>query len=109
MVLSVTRNAPDHRPILAQAPVRALDPDGIAVVSSGTAAFAVGAVVCWIFRDSLAASGRDWYFLVAVAGTLIGGLGLVISVVRGRRRRTGAPRRSVEDAGVDADGVPDRG
>lgn len=108
MVLSVTQNAEDHWPILVQAPVRALDPDGIAVVSSGTVAFVIGAVVCWLLRDNLGATGRLWYFYVAIAGTVTGLMGLAVGVIRGRRRKRPAGRRSVEETDVNADGVPDR-
>ena len=108
MVLSVTQNAEDHRPILVQAPVRALDPDGIAVVSSGTVAFAIGAVVCWLLHDNLTATGRLWYFYVAITGTVTGLIGLAVGLIRGRRRKGGAGRLLVEEADVNADGVPDR-
>jgi hypothetical protein len=108
MVLSVTQNTGDHRPMLVQAPVRALDPDGVAVVSSGTVAFAIGAIVCWIFRDNLAATGRLWYLYVAITGTAIGLIGLAVGIFRSRRRRRRPARFSVEEADVDADGVPHR-
>jgi hypothetical protein len=90
MVVSVTQNSPEHRPVLVQAPVRALDPDGVAVIGSGTAAFAIGAAVCWIFADTLAATGRGWYLGVAVTGTLLGFVGLAVGFTRRHRRaRTG--------------------
>ncbi len=110
MVLSVTQNAGEHRPILVQAPVRALDPDGIAVVGSGTAAFAAGAVACWIFLEPLTATGRAWYLWVAITGTAIGLIGLAIGLMRGRKRRRGhrGARYSIEETGVDTDGVPHR-
>jgi hypothetical protein len=108
MVLSVTQNPPEHRPLLVQAPVRALDPDGLAVVSSGTVAFAIGVVVCWVLRDTLAATGRSWYLYVAITGTAIGLIGLGVGLFRGRHRRRGPQRASVEETLVDTDGVPDR-
>lgn len=110
MVLSVTQNGGEHKPILVQAPVRALDPDGIAVVGSGTAAFAVGAIACWIFLEPLTATGRDWYLWVAINGTVIGLIGLGIGFARSRKRRRSprGARYSVEEAGVDTDGVPHR-
>ena len=92
MVVSVTQNSPQHRPVLVQAPVRALDPDGVAVIGSGTVAFAVGAAVCWMFADYLAATGRGWYFGVAVTGTLLGVLGLAVGFTRRHRRE----RRELE-------------
>lgn len=114
---------------MVQAPVRALDPDGVAVVSAGTLAFAVGTGICWWQLAALQATGRAWYLGVAVAGTVIGLLGLAFGLFRkSRRRRRGesanedsdaldqqtgtAPAppaaRSVEEALIDADGVPDR-
>lgn len=110
MVLSVTQNTGEHRPILMQAPVRALDPDGIAVVGSGTAAFAAGAIACWIFLAPLTATGRAWYLWVAITGTAIGLAGLAVGLMRGRKRRRShrGTRYSVEETGVDTDRVPDR-
>ena len=110
MVLSVTQNGGDHRPILVQAPVRALDPDGIAVVGSGTAAFAAGAIACWFFLEPLTVTGRAWYLWVAITGTVIGAIGLGVGLFRGRKRqrRHRGARYSVEETGVDTDGVPHR-
>jgi hypothetical protein len=110
MVLSVTQNGGEHKPILVQAPVRALDPDGIAVVGSGTAAFAAGAIACWVFLEPLTATGRAWYLWVAITGTVIGVIGLGIGLARGRKRRHSrrGARYSVEETGVDAHGVPHR-
>ena len=105
-MLSVTQNAEDRRPALIQAPVRALDPDGFAVVGSGTVAYAVGVIVCWIFLAPLTATGRQWYLYVAIAGTVIGLVGLGVGFVR-RHRRQPASEASVEESLVDTDGVPD--
>lgn len=73
---------------MVQAPVRALDPDGIAVVTTGTIGFALGAVVCWLAMPQLAPAGKGWYLGVAITGTVIGLLGLSISFVRKVRRRS---------------------
>jgi hypothetical protein len=86
MVVSVTQNSPQHRPVLVQAPVRALDPDGVAVIGSGTVAFAIGAAVCWMYADVLAATGRGWYLGVAITGTLLGLMGLAVGFTRRHRR-----------------------
>ena len=97
--------------------MRALDPDGFAVVGSGTVAFAVGAVVCWIFLEPLSATGRQWYLYVAIVGTLIGIVGLGVGFLRRQRRQrpnralAGQPQTEeplVEEPLIDADGVPDR-
>lgn len=96
---------------MVQAPVRALDPDGVAVVSSGTVAFAIASVVCWIIRDDLETAGRLWYLGVSVTGTVLGLLGLSFGLYRKARRRRQqalAPAgESVEQAVLDTDGVPD--
>lgn len=100
MVVSVTQNSPQHRPVLVQAPVRALDPDGVAVVGSGTVAFGIGIVVCALYRDVLAATGRGWYLAVAITGTVLGLIGLAYGLYRRQRRARvsePAPQRSLED------------
>lgn len=106
-MLSVTQNSGEHRPLLVQAPVRALDPDGLAVVTSGTVAFALGAIVCWLWRADLLATGRLWYLYVAITGTVFGLLGIGFGLIRRRSHGEVPATRSVEETEVDADGVPD--
>ncbi len=89
MVVSVTQNSHQRHPVLVQAPVRALDPDGVAVIGSGTVAFAIGAIVCWLFSDALVATGRGWYLAVAISGTVLGVAGLAYGL--NRRRKRGRP------------------
>ncbi len=96
MVVSVTQNSRLTRPALVQAPVRALDPDGLGIVGSGTAAFAVGAVVCWVFNDVLAATGRGWYLAVAITGTVIGLIGLAFGLNRRRKHARTEPAKPTE-------------
>jgi hypothetical protein len=72
---------------MVQAPVRALDADGMAVVSTGTVAFAIAAVVCWFTRADLEAIGKLWYLGVSLTGTALGLLGLAFGVYRKLRRR----------------------
>lgn len=110
-MVSVTQNSHHHKPLMVQAPVRALDPDGLAVVSAGTIAFAVGVAVCWWYAGSLAATGRLWYLGVAATGTVLGLIGVGFGLIRRARRQraTAQPaRRSVEEPLVDTDRVPDR-
>lgn len=98
MVVSVTQNSHQHRPVLVQAPVRALDPDGVAVIGSGTVAFAIGVVVCWVFGDVLAATGRGWYLAVSISGTVLGMIGLAIGLSRRHRRIRRGPDELEEPA-----------
>jgi len=88
-VVSVSQNTHHRRPLMVQAPVRALDLDGVAVVTTGTIAFAIGAVVCWWFTPELVAAGKQWYFWVSVLGTVIGLLGLAFGMFRKSRRKRG--------------------
>lgn len=102
MVVSVTtQNSHQHRPVLVQAPVRALDPDGVAVIASGTVGFALGALACWWFQDFLAATGRGWYLAVAISGTALGIVGLAIGLSR-RHRRSRRQSDPVDEPAEDA-------
>jgi hypothetical protein len=87
----VSQNTHPHRPLMVQAPVRALDPDGMAVVTAGTVAFAIGAVVCWVAGAGLVAAGKGWYFWVSVTGTVLGLVGLAFGLFRKSRRNRGRP------------------
>ena len=103
-VVSVTQNAHHHKPLMVQAPVRALDADGMAVVSTGTVAFAIAAVVCWFTRADLEAIGKLWYLGVSITGTVLGLLALSFSLYRKARRR----RRALEQAsGATQDAADD--
>jgi len=131
--VSVTQNSHHHRPLMVQAPVRALDADGVTVVTAGTVAFGVGALVCWWLLPQLNVAGKGWYLGVSITGFVLGLLGLAFGLFRRQRRRRGelaaaldgadtaparratvdagqfdSPEPSVEKAHVDADGVPDR-
>lgn len=75
-----------ERPLLVQAPVRALDQDGINVTLLGTVAFAVAATVLALNLDWLRAGGTEWWLWVAITGTGLGLLGLGYCIWRRRRR-----------------------
>ena len=94
-MVSVTCASPEpptqHRAALTQAPVKALDPDGLSVICGGTVCFAAAAAVCWAFRDALAASGHLWWLWVAVTGAAMGVVGLALTLALGRRRRSTPP------------------
>ncbi len=112
-MVSVIENAHHHRPLLVQAPVRALDPDGVAVVSVGTIAFAVATGILWTAIPELTATDQLWHLWVAATGTGMGILGLSFGIFRSQRRKragaeSGDADDSVEDLGVDSDRVPDR-
>lgn len=96
MVVSVPSHD-HHPPVLEQAPVRALDPDGAGIVSVGTAAFAVAAVVCWLNLDALVSAGQGWWLAVCLVGVGVGGLGSAITWTRHRRRRSAPPEDEPDD------------
>ena len=87
-----------------QAPVSALDADGVVVAVAGTLAFAAGALWCWFSLETLRESGREWWLGVSVTGMVIGLLGTGYAKLRSTRRKRAA---LVEQSGVDRDRVPD--
>jgi hypothetical protein len=87
MVVSVPRHD-HHPPVLEQAPVRALDPDGAGIVTVGTAAFVIAAGACWLSLDSLVAAGQEWWLGVCLVGVGLGLIGSVITLSRHRRRKS---------------------
>ena len=106
-MLSVTQNMRHHKPLMVQAPVRALDADGVTVVSAGTVAFAIGAVTCWLMRDYLETVGKLWYLGVSITGTVLGLLALCFSLYRrARRRRLALDPADGPAAGSDDDSLP---
>lgn len=124
-MVSVNQNAHHHRPLLVQAPVRALDPDGLTVLSLGTLGFAVGIGFCLYYLPLLQAADKEWYLWVAISGFVLGLGGLAFTFNRHRQRKQGSqPRRaaapapappttladpdSVEQSQIDVGGVPDR-
>ena len=87
-----------HHAALAQAPVRALDPDGLSVIVGGTVCFIVATAILWALAGDLAASGSLWRLWVAITGSGLGLLALILTLTLGRRRR--AERRRLRDATV---------
>ena len=87
-----------HHTALAQAPVKALDPDGLSVIGGGTVCFAVATVIMWVMRGELAAAGDLWRLWIAAVGTAMGVVGLVLALTLGRRRRA-ARHPQAEDQG----------
>jgi hypothetical protein len=77
---------PQQRHLLVQAPVPAVDADGIRVVSTGTALFAVASVVLALLRPELVAAGRGWWLGVCLSGFGLGLIGLLYCRNLARRR-----------------------
>lgn len=80
--------AAEHH-MLVQAPVSAIDVDGLKVVSLGTLMFAVGAVILALEYPGLRAAGRGWWLGVAISGLVLGLIGLAYCQNRRQRRRAG--------------------
>ncbi len=78
--------APRH--FLVQAPVPALDVDGLTLVVLGTVAFALASIGLTFFRAQLHAAGHGWWLGVAISGFVLGLMGLAYCWDRRRKRRT---------------------
>jgi hypothetical protein len=72
--------------LLVQAPIAPLDENGIVVTTVGTAAFVIAAAILGLQYDRLAASGDGWWFWVAVAGVVLGLIGLSYCWLRRSRQ-----------------------
>lgn len=75
-----------HRHFWVQAPVPALDVDGLAVVTVGTAMFGVVSVVLAFAYDWLASRGHGSWLQISAAGFALGLVGLGYCWRRRRRR-----------------------
>jgi len=75
--------------VLRQAPVPAVDVDGLNVVSVGTVLFAVAAVLLGLDYPELRADGRGWWLGVAISGWALGLVGLAYCWRRRRLRQAG--------------------
>ena len=75
----------DHH-ILVQAPVPAVDVDGLAVVTVGTALFAVASIACLVFRGWLETHGHDSWTAISISGFVLGLIGLAYCWYRRIRR-----------------------
>ena len=85
--MPVVEEPAPHRRFWVQAPVPALDVDGLAVVTVGTAIFGVVSLVLAFAYDWLAADGHGLWLQVSVAGFALGLVGLAYCWRRRRRRR----------------------
>jgi hypothetical protein len=77
----------EHRHFWVQAPVPALDIDGLAVITVGTAIFGVASVILAFAYDWLAAQGHGSWLQISLAGFVLGLVGLAYCWRRRRRRR----------------------
>lgn len=93
--------------LLVQAPVRALDPDGVGIITLGTISFGIASLVCWLNLAALNAIGQGWWLGVCLVGLALGLLGLTIAITRYRRRKA----RSQDEPGADEnlEAGPDQG
>jgi hypothetical protein len=72
--------------ILVQAPVPAVDVAGLAVVTVGTALFALASIACVVFHGSLQVHGRDSWTAISISGFVLGLIGLAYCWYRRIRR-----------------------
>jgi hypothetical protein len=61
--------------LFVQAPVAPLDENGIVVITVGTIAFGVAAIVLGVLHERLVATGDGWWLAVAIAGVALGLVG----------------------------------
>ena len=75
--------------ILVQAPVPAVDVDGLAVVTVGTALFALASIACLVFHSSLQAQGRGSWTAISISGFVLGliGLGVLLASAHAQRQK----------------------
>lgn len=93
-----------HPPLLVQAPVRALDPDGAGILTLGTAGFSIASIACWLNLATLDAVGQGWWLGVCLVGVVIGLIGMTIAWTRHRRRkaRTALERDVASEDAIDS-------
>lgn len=73
--------------VFVQAPVPALDVDGLTATVLGLIAFALASVVLGVLYPRLQAAGDGWWLGVAVSGFVLGLVGLGYAWKRRSRRR----------------------
>ena len=78
--------------ILVQAPVPAVDVDGLAVVTVGTALFALASIACLVLHSSLQAQGRGSWTAISISGFVLGLIGLAYCWYRRIHRRKPASK-----------------
>jgi len=81
--------AAGHPHIFVQAPVPALDVDGLTAVVLGVIAFALASIGLGMYQPRLDAAGHGWWLGVALSGLGLGLFGLAYCWRRRVRRRAG--------------------
>jgi hypothetical protein len=76
------RRVPEDTP---QQHVEPLDVDAVRTVQVGTGLWTAALIGCLVFRDQLEEADREWWLWVAVAGVVLGVLGIAITTRRRRR------------------------
>lgn len=79
--------AAGHPHMFVQAPVPALDADGLTAVVLGVIAFALVTLSFGVFQTRLSEAGHGWWLGVAVSGLILGLIGLAYCSRRRVRRR----------------------
>ncbi len=78
-----------HPHLFVQAPVPALDVDGLTAVVLGVIAFALASIGLGMYQTRLDAAGHGWWLGVALSGLGLGLLGLAYCWRRRVRRHAG--------------------
>ena len=81
---------------LMQAPVEAVDEDGVAAALVGTGVSVVATLLMWWQYALLAARGQGWWLWVALTATGAGVLFIAYTLYRKRLRLSPLPQPSVE-------------
>ncbi len=88
-----------HSSLLVQAPVRALDPDGVGIITLGSIGFGIASIICWLNLAALNAIGQGWWLGVCLVGVALGGIGMTIAWTRHRRRKARLAAEADTDEG----------
>ncbi len=85
LILASMEQGHSEHHLLEQAPVKAVDADGVFVFALGTAVFAVASLVLAWQRPALVAAHQEWFLWTAIVATALGCAGLAFSLTRRRK------------------------
>ena len=68
-------------PVAERPEIAPVDVDGVGAITYGTIAWAIGIVLCLVFRAQLTATDKGWWLWVCVTGAVVG-LGGIVFVRR---------------------------